>query len=425
MTQNQTVTLVVFAATYLALIVRTDRKLPIVAVAAAVLLLWPGLMHIPAALHAINWNVVMLYFGMLLLSETFILSQAPAVLTEWCVREGHSARTAFLLICGLCGLISMVIENVAAVLIVAPLALSMAKRLRVSPVPLLIGIAVSSNLQGAATLIGDPPSMLLAGSLGLNFNDFFWYKDRLGIFFAVEFGAAISLLVLWLIFRKHDGRVPRSRGEKLDSYIPPCLLVLLIVALASASILLPDWEWGTGTISLAIGCLAALWWIGRHGAGEFRKQAMHLDWATGFFLVGIFMVVGSLVENGLVEKFVQVLEWLSGGSPLQIYFIIVAGSVLGSAIIDNVPFVAAMLPVCIGLATRLAIPPELLSIGMMIGASIGGNITPIGASANIVAVGIAKREGYEITFTEFIHIGLPFTIAATVAASTFVWFVWR
>lgn len=425
MTTNQTVTLAVFAGTYIGLILCTRRKLPIVAAAAGILVLWPGVMGLSAAVRSVNWNVIMLYFGMLLLTEAFILSRAPAVLTERFIREGHSARQVLLLVCAFCGLISMVVENVAAVLIAAPLALGIVKRLRVSPVPVMIGIALSSNLQGAATQIGDPPSMLLAGALRLHFNDFFWHKGRLGIFFAVELGAAVSLLVLWFVFRKYDGKVPAGTGEKLDSAVPGVLLLLLVAALVGVSILVPSWEWGAGALSLVAGGLAALWWISRHGAGEFLKKAWELDWGTGFFLIGIFAVVGSLVENGLAEEFVGVLERVSGGNILLTYVIIVLGSVVGSAFIDNVPFVAAMLPVCLGLAARLAMSPELLSFGMMIGASIGGNITPIGASANIVAMGIARREGYPVSFPKFMTIGVPFTIAATSAACGLLWFVWR
>jgi len=139
----------------------------------------------------------------------------------------------------------------------------------------------------------------------------------------------------------------------------------------------------------------------------------------------VFVVVGSVVQSGLIGRFVELLARFSGGNLFLACALLVWGSVAGSAFIDNVPFVAAMLPVCAGLAQQLGVPAELLAFGMMIGASVGGNITPIGASANIVAVGIARREGYHVTFRQFAAIGLPFTIAATAAAWGFLWLIWR
>jgi Na+/H+ antiporter NhaD/arsenite permease-like protein len=425
LTACQGVTLSIFGVTYVAIIAAHRWKLPIVLAACAVLLLWPGLLDLPAAFRSVNWNVVLLYFGMLLLTETLVISGAPGVLAEKLIRDGASARSVIVLVCLVSGLISTVLENVAVVLIVAPIALAAAKRLKVSPVPILIGIALSSNLQGAATMIGDPPSMLLAGALHLDFNSFFWYLGRPSMFFAVELGAVASTLVLWYIFRKHEGQAPPPAAHKLESPVPVILLVLLVAALASSSVLFPDWDYATGVIPVIVGVIASVWWVSHHGPRRFFRQAWELDWGTGFFIIGIFVLVGSVLEAGLVERFVESLAALSGHGVFIAFSLLVWGSVAGSAIIDNVPFVAAMLPVCAGLAQRLGVPPELFAFGMVIGASVGGNITPIGASANIVACGIAKREGYHVSFREFISIGLPFTLAGTAVAYLFLWLFWR
>jgi len=256
-TTDQIVTLGIFGATYAGLIVVPRWKLPVVATACVALLLWPGLITPAAALQAVNWNVIMLYFGMLLVTETLIISGAPAVLAERLVRQGAPAARAILLVCVIAGLISTVVENVAAVLIVAPIALAVAKRLNLSPVPVLIGVALSSNLQGAATMIGDPPSMLLAGAMRMNFNDFFWYHGRPSIFFAVELGAVVSAAVLWLIFRKYRGAAPAPERQKLHSAAPMLLLVFLVIALALSSVLLPGWAYAAGSITLIAGAAAA------------------------------------------------------------------------------------------------------------------------------------------------------------------------
>lgn len=424
LTTAQSITLTVFVATYVGLVLRYRWKLPIVAAACAVLLLWPGLLPIGGALAAINWNVVLLYFGMLLLTETLVISGAPGVVAERLIREGASARRVIVLLCLVSGIISTVIENVAVVLILAPIALAAAKRLGTSPVPILIGIAISSNLQGAATLIGDPPSMLLAGSLDLDFLQFFWHRGRPGMFFAVQLGAVAATLVLWHAFRKSRGAWPASRGHRLESAVPLVLLAALVAGLAASSVLLPEWKSATGVIPVVVGAVAAAWWISVHGPRRFLRQAWELDWGTGFFIVGIFVLVGSLVSCGLVERFADALACCGRGA-FPVYSVLVWGSVAGSAVIDNVPFVAAMLPVCWELAQRLGVSPELLAFGMVIGASVGGNITPVGASANIVACGIAKREGYHVSFGEFARLGLPFTLAGVAMAYAFLWVFWR
>lgn len=425
MTNAQIITLVIFGATYVGLIIHYRWKLPIVVAACAVLLAWPGLIDVRAAFSAVNWNVVLLYFGMLLLTETLVISGAPGVMAEKLIRGGASARRVIVLVCLVSGVLSAVIENVAVVLIVAPIALAAAKRLQMSPVPILIGVAISSNLQGAATMIGDPPSMLLAGALDMNFNDFFWYLGRPSVFFAVELGAVAATLVLWHAFRRYKGQAPRSSAHRLESPVPIVLLVVLVVGLAASSVLFPAWKSATGVIPVVVGVIAAVWWNGVHGPKRFARQAWELDWGTGFFIIGVFILVGSLVESGLVDRFVDVLAGDAGRGVLLVYTLLVWGSVAGSAVIDNVPFVAAMLPVCGGLAQRLGVPPELFAFGMVIGASVGGNITPVGASANIVACGIAKREGYHVSFGEFMKLGLPFTVAGVVVAYAFFWVFWR
>ena len=421
MTTNQIITLIIFVVTYVSLIAAYRWKLHFVVAACSVLLLWPGLMTIGVALRAVNWNVLMLYFGMLLLTETFIVSGAPALLAERLIREGTPARWAILLVCTASSIISMVVENVAAVLIVTPIALAVAKRLKISLAPVMIGVALSSNLQGAATMIGDPPSMLMAGALGMNFNDFFWHYGRPSVFFAVELGAVVSTFVLWFVFRKNDGKAPPSEAQKLRSTVPGVLLLLLIFGLVFSSVVIPDWEYASGTICVVIGAGAAFWWVGHHGASQFIRQVWKLDWGTGFFILGIFILVGSFSESGLIDRFVGSLATFSGQRVFFAYSLLVWGSVIVSALVDNVPFVAAMLPVCAGLAQRLGVPPELFSFGMMIGASVGGNITPVGASANIVAMGIMRKSGHKVKFFEFVRIGLPFTFFAVVASTLFAW----
>jgi Na+/H+ antiporter NhaD/arsenite permease-like protein len=140
--------------------------------------------------------------------------------------------------------------------------------------------------------------------------------------------------------------------------------------------------------------------------------------------MGVFILVGSITATGWIEAISLSLSGLVGENIFLGYTLIVFISVILSAFIDNVPFLAAMLPVAISMSVKLGINPSLFLFGLLIGASLGGNITPIGASANIVACGILKKEGYEVSFKDFMKIGIPFTLAAVSAAYLFVWFVW-
>jgi len=150
-----------------------------------------------------------------------------------------------------------------------------------------------------------------------------------------------------------------------------------------------------------------------------------LDWDTTFFLMGIFIIVGGISLTGWIEVIAGYLANLVGSNIFLGYTAIVFISVLLSAFIDNVPFLAAMLPVALIMADKLQVSPSLFLFGLLIGASLGGNITPIGASANIVACGLLKKEGYPVKFTDFMKIGIPFTLTAVTAAYLFVWFVWK
>jgi Na+/H+ antiporter NhaD/arsenite permease-like protein len=155
------------------------------------------------------------------------------------------------------------------------------------------------------------------------------------------------------------------------------------------------------------------------------KGIKSLDWETTFFLLGVFILVGGMTLTGWIEIISAYLCGLIGQNIFLGYTLLVFISVVLSAFIDNVPFLAAMLPVAVSLSSKLQVNPALFLFGLLIGVSLGGNITPIGASANIVACGLLKKEGYPVKFKDFVKIGLPFTIAAVTAAYLFVWFIWK
>jgi Na+/H+ antiporter NhaD/arsenite permease-like protein len=364
-----------------------------------------------------------IFIGMLFVADIFMNSRMPAYLAEWIVVRTKNVTWSLLAICFLTGCISIFVENVATVLIVAPIALSLAKKINIDPRGIMIAIAISSNLQGTATLIGDPPSMLLGGFAKMNFWDFFFYQGKPSIFFAVQAGAIVSLGMLYWIFRKNTQKISFAPTEKVKSIVPTLILTSLVVALAVSSFFDKEFSFMGGMICMGFGFVALVWDRFIH-QDDFSKIWKSIDWDTSVFLMGIFVIVGALTLNGWMEVVAQYLAQLVGGNVLLAYVLLVFMSVVISAFVDNVPYLAAMLSVAIHMAHELSIEPQLFLFGLLIGACLGGNITPIGASANIVACSLLKKEGYTVSFKEFGAIGLPFTLVTTLAASTLIWFVW-
>lgn len=410
----------IFTLAYLFIILFYNWKTIIVWTAVALLLIL-RLFTLREAWRAIEWNVLFLYFGMLFVSEVFLISKMPDYLATIVAGKAKTTGIAMVIICVFTGFLSIVLENVAVVLLVAPIALAISRKADIHPVPLFIGMAVSSNLQGAATLIGDPPSMLLAGAAKLTFNDFFFYDGKPGIFFATEIGALAATFVLFILFRRYHKPMPGLKRESFVSIVPTLLVLLLIISLVLASSLKHDFEYMTGLLCVAFGVICFLWYVFHSRGREMKAFFSRLDWQTGVFLAGIFILVESLSAAGLMDDLAAFILRISRGSPFMVYLLIVWFSVFLSAFIDNVPYLMAMLPVVQVLTPKLGVNPYLLYLGLLLGASVGGNITPVGASANIVAIGIMRKQGYPVKFFEFMRIGLPFTIFAVITSTLFAW----
>ncbi|MFH1889200.1 MAG: SLC13 family permease [Candidatus Omnitrophota bacterium] len=416
------ISLSIFLLVYLLFILLPRRRTLVVVLSAALLTL-SGAISFKEAFFSINWNVMGIFVGTLIVADIFMESRVPAYIAEIIVNRARNTAWSILLICLLTGFISAFVENVATVLIVAPIAFSLAKRLKINPMKMMIAIAISSNLQGAATLIGDPPSMLLGGFSRMNFSDFFFYKGRPSIFFAVELGALASFVVLYLFFKNHKEKVRLVAVEKVKSWVPTAILVALILFLALSSFYDMGFSYSAGLLCMVFGVIS-IFWEKFANKGSILEGIKSLDWDTTLFLAGIFILVGSITATGWIEKISVLLSGVIGQNIFFGYTSLVFISIILSAFIDNVPFLAAMLPVALSMSAKLNINPSLFLFGLLIGASLGGNITPIGASANIVACGLLKKEGYEVKFGDFIRIGLPFTLAAVTAAYLFVWFIW-
>jgi Na+/H+ antiporter NhaD/arsenite permease-like protein len=417
-------TLGVFVLCYVLFVVFPHRRSWSTCGGGLVLVLIGALTLPEALLHKINWNVMGLFFGTLILAELFMLSRVPALMAEWLVDRAATGRGAMLILCVLSGGISAFVENVAVVLLVAPVALSLCEKLKMNPVPLLIGIAVSSNLQGTATMIGDPPSMILAGYMRMGFLDFIWYQGRPGITFAVEIGAIVSLLVLGFLFRRYREPISVIAVERARSWVPTLFLGALIAGLSVATLVDAEFRWFAGVYTMALALCGMLWFGLRAKWQPLREFFAGLDWDTTFFLAGIFILVGGLSDSGWLDRLAGAIAAGVGTNLLLAFVVIVTLAVVISGFVDNVPFLLAMIPVTQKVADQMQAPVPLLLFGLLIGTCLGGNLTPIGASANVVTIGILKKRGHVVRFGRFMGIGIPFTAAAVPAACLFVWWIW-
>jgi Na+/H+ antiporter NhaD/arsenite permease-like protein len=416
--------LVVFLACYVLFVVFPHHRSWVAASGSLALVLLGPMTWADALGEKIHWNVIALFFGTLILADLFMQSRMPAVLAEMFADRTRTARGAMMAVGVLSSALSAFVENVAVVLLVAPVAVSLCEKLGVRPVRLLILIAVFSNLQGTATLIGDPPSMILAGYMRLSFNDFFVYHGRPGIFFAVQAGALAAVLVTFLLLRRHHEPTVMVPVETIRDWFPTWLMLGLVTGLALASRVDPGFTWFAGALTLALAGVGLFWFRWRARWGSARALLKGLDWDTTFFLMGVFVVVGGLTDGGWLD---MIAEWIArnfGDSLLEVFVTLVVISVVVSAFVDNVPYLLAMIPVAERVAHTLGAPVPLLMFGLLIGACLGGNVTPIGASANIVAAGLLRRQGHLVSFGEFMSVGVPFTLAAVFAACGFTWWVW-
>lgn len=326
-------------------------------------------------------------------------------------------------VCLLSAFISSFVENVATILIVAPIAFEISKRLNISAVPLLIGASVSSNLQGCATMIGDSPSIIMAMSSGMDFIDFFWMNKRPGIFFAVQLGAVASFIVLYLLFRRYKKRVGSLERARILSWIPSIFMFALIVGLVLLSFLDHKPKYMIGYVCLTMGILAFLW--SKVSGKLYFSLKKDVDWRTFVFLLSLFVIIGTLRNQGVMEDIARLILSISGKKAFIAFLLIVWLSVLLSAFVDNIPYTIAMIPVVQIVSAKIGVSQWPFLFGLLIGTCVGGNITPIGAACNVVGIGLLRKQGYSVGFWDFVRIGFPFTISAVAVSSLFIWAVYN
>ena len=434
--------LIIFLITYV-LMLTFQKWRPYIALASAAVFIILGYcgvfeINILSALSAVDYNVLLMIGGTMGLVTLFIESRMPARLSEMLISKVPNVKLAVTVLALFAGIVSAFVDNVATVLMIAPIGLAISKQLKISPIPVLIAIAVSSNLQGAATLVGDTTSILLGGFADMNFMEFFWMEGKPGIFWGVELGALASVVVLLILFRKDKQPVSAKVETVVEDLFPTYMLVGTVVLLIIASFinepanggaLLTLYNHRSGLICVAM-CI-----IGvsracaiKHNTDSLKQVIKDLDKDTLLLLFGLFMVIEGIQTAGVIDAIASLFNRIAGNSPFLLYTLIVFASVILSAFIDNIPYVATMLPVVQSIAAMMnggaGVEPYVFYFGLLTGATLGGNLTPIGASANIAAIGILRKNGETVNTKDFLRIGVPFTLTAVLAGYIFIWLVW-
>ncbi len=428
--------IILFAATYILMLIFGKFR-PYIALASAVLFIVFGILPVGNILGEIDFNVLLMIGGTMGTVQLFIDSKMPARLADIIMRKMPNIQWTAVCLSLFAGIISAFVDNVATVLMIAPVALEICKKLKVNPVPILIAIAVSSNLQGAATLVGDTTAIMLGSALDMTFMDFFVYQGKASIFFAVELGAVLSALIVYFLFRKEKEKLDKSiELTPVSDYVPTILLLGTIVLLIGVSFAPDSWNLPAeinGLLCCGIFLVGLVYTVIRNRTPKALISPLKgIDFETLGLLLGLFLMIGGIEKAGVIDALANLLAKLGGGNVFLLYTVIVWASVLISAFIDNIPYVATMIPVIMGLAGNLAAERGMenslviaipLLFGLLSGATLGGNITPIGASANITAIGILRKNGYEVKNSDFFKIGIPFTLAAIIPAYIYIWLV--
>lgn len=416
--------LILFIITYLLMMIFSTKR-EIIVIISSILFTLLGIINFKEAITAINYDALLIIIGTMGIVGFFIESKMPCLMADYLLTKVTDTKLAIVVLAMLAGIVSAFVDNVATVLMVAPIGLAICKKLNISPVNALIAISVSSNLQGAATLIGDTTSIILGSYANMNFVEFFFVEGKPSIFFAVELGAIVTIPVMLFLFRKYKTKIPKGEITKISDYFPTILIILNIVLLIINSFLPTNSIITNGVICIALYIIGIIYYIIRKRNFKIIKNSLKaIDLKTIIMLAGIFVVIAGITKAGLIQQLSNIFIKIGKNNIFIIYTVITFGSVFLSSFIDNIPYVATMLPVVSQIATTANAPIYLLYFGLLSGATLGGNLTPIGASANITTIAILKKEGYNVKLKDYFKIGIPFTLAAVITGYLYIWFVW-
>lgn len=388
------------------------------AMAGAMVLILTGVMSADKALSYIDFNTIGVLVGMMIfvaivrrsgMFEYIAVRAAKAVHGDpWKIMVAFTLITAVL---------SAILDNVTTVLLVGPMSIAIARMLKIDPVPFLMGQILASNVGGTATLIGDPPNIMIGSAAHLSFMDFL---ENTG--FAVLFILAVLILLMKIVYEKkiEMGTVDTSAIEKLDpsksitnrALMRKGIIVLICVIVG---FMFHD-KLGIESSVIALTAAAVMLIIGREDVNEAIQD---VEWTTILFFMSLFVVVGGLTETGIIKELASKIIDATDGHPMVTMLVLLWASALLSSILDNIPFVATLIPLILAMqADGMDVTPFWWAISL--GACLGGNGTMIGASANVVLSDISTKHGYPITFKSYLKVGMPFMLLSIVISTVFL-----
>ncbi|MGW7264930.1 SLC13 family permease [Streptomyces sp. NPDC054842] len=416
----------VFAGAY-ALIITERVHRTAAALGGAGLMLLIGASDDKAAFYSehtgVDWNVILLLLGMMAIVGVLRQTGVFEYLAIWSVKRarGKPFRVMAMLIV-ITALASALLDNVTTVLLIAPVTFLVCERLALNVAPFLIAEVLASNIGGTATLVGDPPNIIIASRAGLTFNDFLVHLAPIAAVLVV-----ILLVLCRLMFRRFFVHDPARADDVMalrerDAIHDPRLLVqgLAVLALVVAGFVLhPVLHFAPSVVALLGAGLLVL--ISKVDTNTVLKE---VEWPTLAFFAGLFIMVGSLIETGVIGTLSDALAGALGGNELGATMGLLFGSAALSGIVDNIPYVATMAPITGDLVHDIsgsADGQHVLWWALALGADLGGNATAIGASANVVVLGIAERNRQPISFWTFTKYGLIVTAATVAASAGYLW----
>ena len=437
-----TLALLVFGICYLAIITERWHK-TIVAMFGAAVMISLGIVSQEEAFHSrefgVDYNVIFLLIGMMVIVNITRRTGLFEVMAIWSAKQARAEPYRMLLLLSLItAVLSALLDNVTTVLLMAPVTLEIARRLQLDPVPFLVSEALASNIGGTATLVGDPPNIMIASKAALGFMDFLLVLAPV-----VAVIMVVYLVSLRLVFRRHMSVSAGMRAaimdlNERDAVRNPVMLrrCLWLLGLMTVGFCFHGFlHLEPATVALLGASLFML--IGhteKEGAGEGELEyLMEVEWKTIFFFIGLFVLVGALVKVGAIRSLADQIVNTARGNLGATTFVVLWGSAVLSAVVDNIPYVAAMSPLIVDLArslhpeihdyVTLVHQPDILPLwwALALGACLGGNGTLIGASANVVVVDCARRAGYRITFAQFMAFGLPVMLGSMAISTVYLW----
>lgn len=417
----------IFIASYIAIATdKIDRSM--VAIIGATLMLAVGILDQEIAFARIDLNVILLLAGMMIMVN--IIKRSG--LFEWLAISTAKATGGhpILLLIALpliTAITSAFLDNVTTMILIAPITLVVARTLRLDPVPLLLAETMASNIGGTATLVGDPPHMLIGSAANLSFLDFLKNMGPIVVIILVIFVVTANL-TFGRALRKTTSHVAGLASLSPKKAIKDFYLLwksVVVLAIVFTLFVLHE-TLGMKPATVALIGASLLLILSQLPPRQGKMDSMgillaEIDWSTLFFFIGMFIMVAGLQATGVIEAIANLVVNLTSSHPLLTAMVVLWGSAFMTMILSAVPFVVATIPVIQSLAAQGVGPVEPLWWALSLGAALGANGTFIGSAANMVVIGISTRSGHPITFTNFTKKGLPITIVSLILASLYVW----